>query len=80
MIIVNIVIDLLFLMYFLLKNKGSSVLNRHTILRFLIFVVFGIGATVVSLLFENFFTTLVSMCFAGSVSYVNGVLVWYNKF
>lgn len=80
MIIVNIVIDLLILMYFLLKNKGSSVLNRHTILRFLIFVVFGIGATVVSLLFENFFTTLVSMCFAGSVSYVDGVLVWYNKF
>ena len=31
-------------MYFLLKNKGSSVLNRHTILRFLIFYVVSLFA------------------------------------
>ena len=80
MIVINVLINSLFLMYFLLKNKGSSVFNRHSILRFLILVAFGIGAFLVTAYFESLFTTLMSVFFAGSLNYVNGVLVWYSKF
>lgn len=80
MIVINIIINLLLLIYFLIRNKRSSVFNRHTKLRFLILVVLGIGAFLVSQFIIEYFGGPLPVFFAGTYSYVNGEVIWNNLF
>jgi len=80
MILLIIILNLSLLVFLLLRNKNSSIFNRHTILRFLLLILFGGIACVISLIIEYFSTFLLISFFSDGYSIVNNKVYWDNSF